>query len=248
MVATIFDHPEFNAALFYPRNDVSPPPDDARDTYVDAPGARLHVRAHHVDRGLPALLLFHGNGEVVADYDDAAERFARAGVSLVVADYRGYGASTGSPSLRHVIEDARVVADAVKPVFVMGRSLGGAAAHELFAQPVASMRAVVLESAFSDLDGLIRRRGIDPPRTYAQQELSVFDPLAKLQHGTLPLLVLHGARDELVVVDEARRAHAEAGSQTKSLVVIPGHGHNDVSLASMYWSELARFIASVMTR
>jgi alpha-beta hydrolase superfamily lysophospholipase len=195
---------------------------------------------------LPTLLLFHGNGEVVADYDDAAEQFAHAGVGLVVTDYRGYGASTGTPSLRHAIADARAVAEAVAPVFVMGRSLGGAAAHELFASPVPSMRAVVLESAFSDLDGLIRRRGIDPPRAYAQQELAMFDPIAKLQHGTLPLLVLHGERDDLVIVEEARRAHSAAGSPNKTLAVIPRHGHNDVSLAPMYWTELARFIASTV--
>lgn len=245
MVATIFDRPEFSDALFYPRHDVSLPPRGARDTHVEVPGARLHVRTHGAGRSLPTLLLFHGNGEVVADYDDAAEQFEHAGASLVVTDYRGYGASTGSPSLRHAIDDARVVAEAVAPVVVMGRSLGGAAAHELFARPVPSMRAVVLESAFSDLDGLIRRRGIDPPQTYAQQELAVFDPIAKLQHGTLPLLVLHGERDDLVIVDEARRAHSAAGSPNKTLAVIPGHGHNDVSLSPQYWAELARFVASV---
>ena len=247
MIETIFDRPDFNAALFYPRGDVSPAPRGARDVYVAVPGARLHVRAHAAGHALPALLLFHGNGEVVADYDDAAERFARAGVSLVVADYRGYGASTGTPSLRHLIEDARVVADAVQPAVVLGRSLGGAAAHELFARPVASMRAVVLESAFCDLGALIRRRGLAPPRAFTPDERAVFDPADKLRRGTLPLLVLHGARDELIVPDEARQAYAAAGSQHKSLALIADRGHNDVSLAAAYWSELASFIATIGT-
>ncbi len=242
-MVSILDRPEFNDALFYPRADVSPAPVGARDTYVDVPGARVHVRAH--GGGLPVLLLFHGNGEVVADYDDAAERFARAGVSLAVADYRGYGASSGTPSLRHLIEDARPVAEAVQPVLVMGRSLGGAAAHELFARPIASMRGVVLESAFCDLGALIRRRGLEPPRAFAPEELAVFDPGDKLRRGTLPLLVVHGAHDDLIVPDEARLAHATAGSTNKSIVFIPGRGHNDLSLAAMYWSQLAIFVDAV---
>jgi hypothetical protein len=95
----------------------------------------------------------------------------------------------------------------VVPAAAMGRSLGGAAAHELYARPVASMRAVVLESAFCDLRALIRRRGLEPPRTFAPDELSVFDPTEKLRRGTLPVLVLHGARDELIIPDEARVAY-----------------------------------------
>jgi alpha-beta hydrolase superfamily lysophospholipase len=207
------------------------------------PGARLHVRAYAGE--LPTLLLFHGNGEVVADYDDAAEHFARAGVSLVVADYRGYGASTGTPSLRRLIEDARIVAEAIQPAFVMGRSLGGAAAHELYARPVASMRGVVLESAFCDLGALILRRGLEPPREYSPDELAVFDPAGKLRRGTLPLLVLHGERDQLIVPDEARLAYAAAGSERKSIAFIPDRGHNDLSLAASYWSELRQYFSTV---
>lgn len=246
MTSSIFDQSAFNAALFHPRADVAPPPPGAHDSFVDVHGARLHVRTHAaVASTLPALLLFHGNGEVVADYDAAAEQFARAGVSLIVADYRGYGASTGTPSLRQLIEDARIVAEAVRPMFVMGRSLGGAAAHELFARPVGSMCGVVLESAFCDLGALIRRRGLEPPCAYEPDELAVFSPAEKLRRGTLPLLVMHGARDSLIIPDEARLAYDAAGSSSKSLAFIPGRGHNDLALAPTYWTQLALFVDHV---
>ena len=242
---SIFDRDEFNDRLFFPRPAAGPPPAGASDRLVEVDGARLHVRVHAAPAASGTLLLFHGNGEVVADYDDVAARFARAGVALAVMDYRGYGQSTGTPALRTLISDARRVADVVRPRVVMGRSLGGIAAHELYARPSAGMAGVILESALFDLPGLIRRRGLVPPASFTDAERATFEPATKLALGRLPLLVLHGERDELIALAEAREAHATAGTAEadKALVVVPRRGHNDVSAGDKYWSALAEFIA-----
>lgn len=241
---SIFDRDEFNDRLFFPRPDASPPPPGATDRMVDVDGARLHVRSYAAPAGSATLLLFHGNGEVVADYDDAAPRFARAGVALAVMDYRGYGQSTGTPTLRTTISDAQRVADAVQPRLVMGRSLGGAPAHELYARPVASMAGVILESALFELDSLIRRRGLIPPASFTDEERATFEPATKLALGRLPLLVLHGERDEMIAPSEAASALAAAGAGAadKALVIVPRRGHNDISGGDTYWSALAAFV------
>ena len=214
---------------------------------IDVEGARLHVRRYATPASAGTLLLFHGNGEVIADYDAAAPRFARAGVALAVMDYRGYGRSTGTPTLRALISDARSVADAIRPRVVMGRSLGGVAAHELFARPIPGMEGVILESTLFDLGNLIRRRGLVPPASFTEDERAAFEPAGKLALGRLPLLVLHGERDELIALDEARSALAAAGTDgaDKALVVVPGRGHNDVSRADLYWEALEGFIARI---
>jgi alpha-beta hydrolase superfamily lysophospholipase len=240
----IFDSDAFNRALFFPRRDTSAAPDGAVDLMIDVGGAALHVRRYAAPHARCTLLLFHGNGEVIADYDVAVDHFAEAGAALAVVDYRGYGRSTGSPTLRTVVDDARVIAEAIGPHIVMGRSLGGAAAHELYARPTASMLGVVLESAFSDLAGLIRRRGLEPPALSADDR-ATFDPLAKLPAGKLPLLVMHGARDHLIAATEAETALRVAGSPDKQLVLVPEHGHNDVSFSDVYWRALANFITRV---
>ena len=244
---SIFDRDEFNASLFFPRAETSPRSGDARDVWVEVDEGRLHVRVHAGPAGAPILLLFHGNGEVVADYDDAAARFARAGAALAVMDYRGYGASTGTPTLRNLVADARRVADAVQPQIVMGRSLGGVAAHELYARPVPSMAGVVLESAMFDLAALIRRRGLVPPDRFSDDERAAFEPAGKLARGRLPLLVLHGERDELIAPSEASAAFAAAGTADgdKGLTIVPRRGHNDVSAGEVYWTALTAFLARV---
>lgn len=244
---SIFDRDEFNQRLFFPRGDTSPPPPGAIDRRIDVGGAELHVRGYAGPAAAPVFLLFHGNGEVVADHDGLAARFAQLGAQLAVADYRGYGESTGEPTLRDLIGDARRVAEAVRPRIVMGRSLGGAAAHELYARPTPGLAAVVLESALFDLASLIRRRGMTPPPRFTDDERAVFDPATKLAAGRLPLLVLHGERDELIAPSEAAAALAAAGAAPadKRLVIVPRRGHNDISAGDGYWSAIGELIARV---
>jgi pimeloyl-ACP methyl ester carboxylesterase len=246
-VSSVFDSEAFNDRLFFPRRDQSRTPSGGRDLFVDVPGARLHLRRHAARTAPIELLLFHGNGEVVADYDEAAVEFLRAGASLSVVDYRGYGQSSGTPSLRTLVADAQGVLAALggeRPVVVMGRSLGSAAAAELYGAASPAMVGVILESGFSDLRGLVDRRGLESPLRFSDEELAAFDHVPKLRRGTLPLLVLHGEDDELIDVGEARTAYAEAGAADKTLVVIPSHGHNDVALSPRYWAALAAFLAA----
>jgi alpha-beta hydrolase superfamily lysophospholipase len=248
-MGSIFDGAPFNESLFFPRDDASAPPPGAVDRFVALGDARVHVRCHAAAGARCTLLLFHGNGEIAADYDDTAHRFAALGAALAIAEFRGYGQSDGVPTLRQLIADARPIAEAVPgaPLIVMGRSLGGAAAHELFAHPIDRMAGVIFESALFDLGNLIRRRGLTPPPGFTADELATFDPATKLPHGRLPVLVLHGARDTTIDPREAAAAHAAAGAADKQLVLIPGRGHNDVSAHEAYWAALGAFLDRVVT-
>lgn len=243
------DRPSFNRTLFFPRRDANPPPPGAEDRIVEVPGARLHLRLHRAPGATATVLLFHGNGEVVAGYDDQAVAFAEAGAALAVCEYRGYGRSDGTPSLRALSEDAGPVAEAVVkaapgPVIVLGRSLGGAAAHQLYARPPAGVAAVILSSAFFDLDRLVVSRGI-PAESLSPKDRATFDPALKLAAGHLPLLVLHGDQDTLVLTEEGRRAHLAAGGADKTLVLLAGRKHNDVTRSSEYWRAIQAFVARV---
>lgn len=247
---SLFDAAEFNERLFFPRADVTPPPDGAEDDFVEVGGASLHVRYHGAAPERRTLLLFHGNGEVVGDYDDAAGLFAAAGFGLAVVDYRGYGQSTGAPTLRSAIADARVIlgavhATAARPIVVMGRSLGSACAAEIAGKNLPIVAGVIIESGIADLVGLVRRRGLAPPAQFSEEERAMFDPLPKLGRGTAPLLVIHGERDTMIAPSEAETSFAAAGAKQKKLVIVPGRGHNDVAGSRTYWDALAAFGASL---
>jgi pimeloyl-ACP methyl ester carboxylesterase len=248
-MTSLFDTRDFNERLFFPRADRSPPPDGAIELAVDVEGnATLHVRWHPGPAGAPTLLLFHGNGEVVSDYDRSAADFARAGVGLAVMDYRGYGRSTGTPTLRTTLADAVTVLEHVRarvatPLIVMGRSLGSACAAELYGRLPDGVLGFVLESGSVDLVALVRRRGLVPPTRLDAPDRTTFDPVPKLGRGRAPLLVLHGDDDEVIDPAEAVRAHEAAGTALKQLVLVPGRGHNDISQSIVYWDALTTFVA-----
>lgn len=250
-MSSLFDSPRFSQSLFYPRQEVSPPPSGATDLLVAVPDGSLHVRwyrqpqQHRVN-----LLLFHGNGEVVADYDSLAGFFFACGTDLAVVDYRGYGRSHGTPSLRNTIEDAPLVLNAFKEagagsLIVMGRSLGSACAAELYSSPPELVAGFIWESGAADLRSLVRRRGLVPPAQFSESELSAFDPCRKLARGTRPLLVIHGAEDNLIHPAEAKLAFAAAATSDKTLCLIPEHGHNDLAGSSLYWKSIREFVHRV---
>lgn len=254
-MTSLFDLPEFNERLFFPVQQTSLPPERAHDFPIDvAPDVELHARLHSRPGTRAVLLLFHGNGEVVADYDGAGVNFASAGVDLVVVDYRGYGASTGRPTLRDTLADAPKVLERVRdqvggrPIVVMGRSLGSACAAELCGSPREGVVAYVLESGIADLEAMVERRGLPGPHVITDADRATFDPLPKLRRATTPTLVLHGAHDTLVEPREAKLAHQALGSSNKALVMIPGRGHNDVSDHPVYWAALHDFIGRVVPR
>jgi fermentation-respiration switch protein FrsA (DUF1100 family) len=246
MSSSLFDSHEFNERLFFCRADAGPAPFDADDALIPVEGATLHLRWHHRLADAPALLLFHGNGEVVSDYDELAPRFAACGVNLVVVDYRGYGRSSGTPTLRNAIADAPRVVAAVaaraRRLLIMGRSLGSACAAELYQAPADAVIGFIWESGAVDLYDLVRRRGIAPPAQLPEADLETFDPRRKLRRGKRPLLVLHGEADDLIAAEEAELAFDAAGTAHKILRLIPGHGHNDLGYAPLYWEAMASFI------
>jgi fermentation-respiration switch protein FrsA (DUF1100 family) len=59
----------------------------------------------------------------------------------------------------------------------------------------------------------------------------------------MPLLVLHGERDEVVPFAQGRRVF-EAAPEPKRFYAIPGAGHNDTYVVGgdAYWRALSEFL------
>lgn len=247
--------PRFSTNLFFPLRTANPPPAGAQDLFVAvAPGVRLHARAHAADGAIAVVVLFHGNGEVVPDYDGQARLFAQAGARLVVVDYRGYGRSEGTPTLAALIEDAypalvgicgQLAAELAElPVVVMGRSLGSACAAELAGRRAPRAAGFIYESGFADLVAFAGRRGVAVDRV-EEADLALLCPLRKLGRSTAPLLVLHGESDRVIACAEGRAAYEASAAEVKEFVGIPGRGHNDLSADARYWGAMGRFLRKV---
>lgn len=239
--------------LFYPRRDFSPCPDEAFDFFVPvAPGISVSTRFYGKDKGRPWILYFHGNGEVVSDYDEIAPLYHRQEVNLIVADYRGYGASGGSPAFTHLIADSRKVLEAVTEalrekglnsnLWVMGRSMGSVAALDLAHRFPDKIKGLILESGFASVTRLIKHLGL-PSRGIDLKAIEE-DRLAMIRDIRLPALIIHGEQDNLVPLQEGKDLYQLLASAQKKLVIIPKADHNSVMYYGMeeYFQALREFL------
>ncbi|MFP5021706.1 alpha/beta fold hydrolase [Pseudonocardia phyllosphaerae] len=107
--------------------------DDLAPTrFVDAAGTRIRIRESG-DPAAPPVLLLHGIGRSLEDWDPQHPRLAD-GYRVIAADLAGFGFSgrpPGRASLEVLADTAVAVLDAVgetRPAHLMGNSLGGAVA------------------------------------------------------------------------------------------------------------------------
>lgn len=239
--------------VFYPRHDPSPPPPGIEEHLAPvAPAVSVSLRSYPQEGAGVSILLFHGNGEIAADYDYFTSFYQRLGINLWVADYRGYGKSNGTPSFSTMIADARPIfhywQEALSSLgfigasFIMGRSLGTYSALELAASHPERLRGLIVESGSANPLRLLRFLGIAPePPQRREMEAA---RLARLRSISLPLLVIHGELDSLVPLNEAVDLYQVVASRQKDLVIIPGAGHNDLLPLGLelYFGAIRRFV------
>lgn len=251
---SIFDTPQFNANLFFPRPDRLAPPEGTDEIYIDVePGVQVHVRRHPLPDAKFTLLFFHGNGEIASDYDELSKAFAHLGSEFIVCDYRGYGRSGGQPTLRTALKDAGSIYQALKndgklleTVCVMGRSLGSASAIELCSR-YPEIDGCVIESGYADPIPLVERRGLRIGSTTPEED-ALFNNSQKIKKVTCALLIMHGEDDILIPPQEAELNYQQAGSKSKALQILEGVGHNDILMApdNAYFKCLQGFFDKVL--
>ena len=162
-----------------------------------------------------------------------AAALSRAGLSVLLLDYRGYGGNPGSPSEPGLLADARAArayltersdVDPARLVY-FGESLGAAVAVRLGLERLPL--ALVLRSPFTSLGDVGR---VHCP--FLPVGLLLTDRYASIERvGGLrcPVLVLAGAGDGIVPWEQSRRL-AEAIPEPKRLVLIPSADHNTFEL------------------
>jgi len=232
MPGPLLDHPLLNRRYFFPRPARFPDP-----VWVDAGDARLACAFHQVDGAELTVVHFHGNGEVVRDWleEGLPARFETLGASLLLAEYRGYGMSTGEPALGRMLDDVeRVIAAADLPperLVLFGRSVGSLfAIHAVSRFP--EIAGLILESAIADpLERLLLR--VDPaevgrtPEEFAAAVSTRLDASKKLGAYRGPVLVMHARFDDLVPVTHGERLAEWAGGGATLRIFERGH-HNTI--------------------
>lgn len=219
-------------------------------------GLRLNgwfLKARGEARG--TIVFLHGNAQNLTSHVAYVNWLPAAGYNVLIVDYRGFGLSSGTPTRRGVLDDARTAwfyarqrAD-INPekMILFGQSLGGAVAIALAGgEKLPGLKAVIVDSAFSSYGRIAREKLLQIPGAgyllwpfnplIVSNELSPDAVVKKI--APVPLLLIHGDRDEVVPATHSDRLYAKAAAPVL-LWTVQGAGHAEA---------LGRFRASTAPR
>lgn len=248
------DQPEILAVLFHPREETPSPPSGGAVDYeitVDD-GVALGARFHMSGKEDPNILFFHGNGEIVGDYDSIGPFYNEQGLNFLAVDYRGYGRSGGTPTATSMMQDCHIIFKEVKswlaeqhytgPLIVMGRSLGSASAIELAASYQDDIAGLIIESGFAQTLPLLLALGVDI-HSMGITEMNCFQNVQKIAGITTPTFMLHAQKDQIIPLTSAEILQAQSPARSKEFQIIPGADHNTIFdvVGKLYFEAIKRF-------
>ena len=254
---SFIDNPVVSNAVFYPRKIPEP-------TFLNSNIKVLKFKINKNiliggffylnDTSFPTILLFHGNGEIAADYQYFLDFFFDCGVNLAVADFRGYGFSSGEPIYSGLITDAKPIYDefhkwVIKEnlrdsLFLLGRSLGSACASEIGAHNPNSLRGIIFESGFASMYNMMTRLFRVSGPDITPEGLSEYSNDTRIKKFQKPVLIIHGVQDWIIPFEESKLIYENIPEGIeKKLVLIEGAGHNNIfSFKEEYTTPLKEFI------
>ncbi|MFX0021967.1 MAG: alpha/beta hydrolase [Candidatus Hermodarchaeota archaeon] len=254
---SFIDHPTVSSTIFYPRKSPVPTILSPNIKILKLQVTKKIIIGGYFylnDSSLPTILLFHGNGEIAADYQYFLDFFFDCGVNLAVVDFRGYGFSSGEPIYSSLISDALPVYNEFHKwmnrnklkdsLFLLGRSLGSACTSEIGSHNPDSLRGIIFESGFASMYNMMTRLFRISGPDVTPEGLSEYSNDTRIRKFQKPVLIIHGTNDWVIPCDEGKLIYENIPEGVdKKLVLIEGAGHNDIfSFKEEYTTPLKEFI------
>jgi len=239
----LIDYPAVSNIVFYPRKIPVP-----NETDPNIKVLKLQIEKNILMGGFfflnnvdyPTILLFHGNGEIAADYQYSIEFFFQCGVNLAVVDFRGYGFSSGEPYYTSLITDALPIYTEFNKwmrtngfsdsLFILGRSLGSICASEIGSHNPENLRGIIFESGFASIYDMMSRLFRITGSQITPEFLSEYSNDTRIRKFKKPTLVIHGTNDFVIPYPQGKLIFDNIPEGVeKKLVLVEGAGHNNIS-------------------
>ena len=197
------------------------------------------------------VIYYGGNGFLMMKSRPLIDAYADVPVHLLMIDYRGYGRSSGEPTVDGVKTDVKAAYNLAKNdlpvepgiIYVHGHSMGSfLAAYIADSEDVAGY---ILESPITDVDSWTKRLVPGLLRPFVSfdidDSIKAQNNIEPVQRITEPLLIIGGEQDEITPFEMAEELHEISSSDVKRLVKIPNGNHNDLPKSTDYKNALLNF-------
>ncbi|WP_427339480.1 alpha/beta hydrolase [Caloranaerobacter sp. DY30410] len=158
-------------------------------------------------------------------------------INIYSFNYRGYGNSTGNPSIENILKDSEQViekvysiADKSIPTILMGYSLGCFTCLNSYKSSVINnwIKGYVCISAFSGIEDLTIVFGATSNDAVIDPKLKRLDNQKSVSRIDVPILFIHGAQDNFIPKFMSEKLYKICPSRNKKLLLIENAGHNDI--------------------
>jgi len=264
---SVLDRPEVLMFLFHPRPETAVSPFQTTESEAMLAGQKdilipvekdiaIGARFHMAQKSGGNIIFFHGNGEIVADYDEMGTVFNQMGLNLLAVDYRGYGRSSGKPTVTAMMRDCHVIFEFAQkwlqqnefigPIILMGRSLGSASVLELAANYRNVIDGLIVESGFALAGPLLQLIGINLDELGFKEEKG-FRNIDKIKKFDKPTLIIHAEFDHIIPFLDGQALYDACPSADKTLLKIPGANHNDIFMRGLqeYLTAVKKIVETI---
>jgi alpha-beta hydrolase superfamily lysophospholipase len=200
---------------------------------------------------IASALFCHGNTGNLTVSADVIPHLLDAGINVLFFDYRGFGKSSGRASIDGVLADGVTAArfhNKIRPKhlpsILYGYSLGGAVAAQVIKRH--PFDGLILQSTFTSLPAITRVLYPRVPMHLLAGDF--FDTISIVKRLQVPLLILHGEKDEVVPSWMARVLY-DACNARSHMHIVEGGLHKDLYLRdcqSLVWA-VNRFASDLPT-
>jgi len=238
--------------LFHPRQSYQDIGEN--DILIDVEDSvQIGTRLHLINQSAPTILFFHGNGEIGPEYDDIARVYNQKNINFIIADFRGYGFSSGVPNVKNTQSDAHIILDFVLkylkeknysgPLILMGRSLGSVSVLELAKRYPHDFSGLIIESGFADEGPLFKLIGTTAEQAGFNKKDGFLNG-EKIKKYPGPLLIIHADQDHIIPFSQGELLYTLCPSKNKKILPIPNANHNNILGVSpqQYFKEVENFI------
>ena len=202
-----------------------------KELFFDAaPGVRINGLHFYRKDPLGLIFYLHGNTRSIKGWSKYARDFYRYGYDVVLADYRGFGKSTGKRSEENLLKDMQFVYKTLADqytehhILVYGRSLGSGFACKIASEN--KPRYLILDSPYYNFLKVVKRFLPLLPLQWVLRYHLRTDKW--IRHVNCHTYIIHGTKDWLIPI-----RHSEALQNINpnkiTLIRIDGGGHNNLT-------------------
>lgn len=227
----------------------------------------LSLHSYYVNQDSDVtVLLVHGYRSEGSSVIHPIKRFYKEGYNMLIPDLRGHGKSEGN-YIGMGLDDRHdimmwidyLIKKNHHNIILYGVSMGGATLLNVSGEELPlQVKAIISDCAYSsviellkyhlDLDDLKNKTALTLASfmTYIRAGYHIEDvvPLNKVKNAKVPILFIHGEKDEFIPVSMAYDLYHSAGCQKSLLILKDGkHAHN-YKYSDVYYSCLFEFINS----